>query len=264
MIEKKNKEQNLKDSVDLENNSQEQPECPLSDATLNIKKAESTSHSAKIDRVARFKQLQRRKIESLAANKKELHFEYKRNRTDTKAQQAFERKKDEAQFELDRIEAEENGEDFERKRAWDWTVEESEKWDEKMSEKKRREKETEDGFKSYGDMAVKAYEKSLKKVDVDLEGYQKQMERMRKNGIDVDDSFSGGLSSKPTKHAVDKLVDKLTEGDKERMKRRKKDDDNKNVSYINDKNKQFNEKLGRHYDKYTKEIRDSFERGTAI
>lgn len=36
------------------------------------------------------------------------------------------------------------------------------------------------------------------------------------------------------------------------------------VTYINDKNKQFNKKLARFYDRYTTEIRESFERGTAI
>lgn len=48
------------------------------------------------------------------------------------------------------------------------------------------------------------------------------------------------------------------------MKRRKKNDDDEMVSYINEKNKQFNQKLSRHYDKYTKDIRDAFERGTAL
>ena len=42
------------------------------------------------------------------------------------------------------------------------------------------------------------------------------------------------------------------------------DDDGGDVTYINEKNKQFNEKLNRFYNRYTTEIRENFERGTAI
>jgi pre-mRNA-splicing factor SYF2 len=40
--------------------------------------------------------------------------------------------------------------------------------------------------------------------------------------------------------------------------------DDGDVTYINEKNKQFNQKLSRFYNQYTAEIRDSFERGTMI
>lgn len=36
------------------------------------------------------------------------------------------------------------------------------------------------------------------------------------------------------------------------------------VGYINEKNRKFNKKVGRAYDKYTEEIRESLERGTAL
>lgn len=36
------------------------------------------------------------------------------------------------------------------------------------------------------------------------------------------------------------------------------------MSYINEMNKKFNQRLSRHYDKYTKDIRDALERGTAL
>ena len=45
---------------------------------------------------------------------------------------------------------------------------------------------------------------------------------------------------------------------------RKRGGEDEDVTYINDKNKNFNQKLARSYGKYTKEIRDSFERGTMI
>ena len=76
---------------------------------------------------------------------------------------------------------------------------------------------------------------------------------------------SDRLHKKPSKQAVDRLVDKLKKDDTRRQKRRRTDEqEDDHVTYINEKNKQFNKKLSRHYDKYTKEIRDSFERGTAL
>jgi pre-mRNA-splicing factor SYF2 len=63
------------------------------------------------------------------------------------------------------------------------------------------------------------------------------------------------------------LVADLQRAEEARLKKRKdrmKDQDDGDITYINLKNKQFNEKLKRFYDKYTADIRDSFERGTAV
>ena len=52
----------------------------------------------------------------------------------------------------------------------------------------------------------------------------------------------------------------------QRAKRSRKrgEDPDGEVTYINDYNKRFNEKAKRFYDKYTTEIRENFERGTAL
>lgn len=46
-------------------------------------------------------------------------------------------KKAEAEMKLAKADAEDAGEDFERKRAWDWTMEESEAWDRRLAGKHR-------------------------------------------------------------------------------------------------------------------------------
>jgi len=38
----------------------------------------------------------------------------------------------------------------------------------------------------------------------------------------------------------------------------------KNVDYINERNRKFNEKLERNYSKYTAEIKGNLDRGTAL
>lgn len=46
--------------------------------------------------------------------------------------------------------------------------------------------------------------------------------------------------------------------------RKRANEDEGDVTYINDANKVFNKKINRYYDRYTKEIRANFERGTAL
>ena len=49
-----------------------------------------------------------------------------------------------------------------------------------------------------------------------------------------------------------------------KFSRRRTAREGEDVDFINDRNKVFNKKLKRSYDKYTVEIRQNFERGTAI
>ena len=49
----------------------------------------------------------------------------------------LDRKKADAEMKLAKADAEDAGDDFERKRAWDWTIEESEAWDRRLAEKQR-------------------------------------------------------------------------------------------------------------------------------
>ena len=83
----------------------------------------------------------------------------------------------------------------------------------------------------------------------------------------ADHDSTGFVEQRPKKENVDRLVEDLRKAEEVRMQKRKKrgqQEEGGDVSYINEKNKQFNMKLGRFYDRYTTEIRESFERGTAI
>lgn len=50
----------------------------------------------------------------------------------------------------------------------------------------------------------------------------------------------------------------------EKFSRRRKWDDNRNIDFINEKNRRYNEKVSRAFDKYTEDIRENLERGTAL
>ena len=51
---------------------------------------------------------------------------------------------------------------------------------------------------------------------------------------------------------------------REKFSRRRMHDPDADVDYINERNKNFNKKLERFYNGYTKDIRDNLERGTAV
>ncbi|KAJ4354654.1 Pre-mRNA-splicing factor SYF2 [Didymosphaeria variabile] len=179
--------------------------------------------------------------------------------------------------------------DFERKRNWDYTVEESESWDKRQAKKSRNRDNV--SFADYRGEANKVYKRQVKQMgEKDLEDYAREkgerLQRQVRMGLlrlveeggevftvdsegrvntPVEELY--GHDHKPSKEAVDKLVEDLEKGERARLKARAArgiNDDSGDVTYINEKNKQFNEKLSRFYNRYTTEIRESFERGTAI
>ncbi|KAI9903332.1 hypothetical protein N3K66_002684 [Trichothecium roseum] len=242
------------------------------------------------DRMARFKALQARAKSSSESNMKEVTLESQRLSQDPSQLTAIRRKHAIASHKLMKADAEEAGEDFERKRAWDWTVDESERWDRRM--KKKEANRDNNAFQDYQAESNKIYKRQLQNIDPDMDKYAKdkmaaiekaaaaggldivEMEDGELIAIDKDGSFYSTADSttftqnKPDKAAVDRLVADMRRADEQRLKKRKermaKNGDEGDVTYINEKNKQFNQKLARFYDKYTGEIRDSFERGTMI
>lgn len=166
------------------------------------------------------------------------------------------------------------GEDFERKRAWDWTVDESEKWDKRMDKKQRHRNDL--AFQDYSQDARKVYKRQLRNLPPNVEAYEKEkiaaIERAAANGdleivetedgemiaVDKNGSFYstadsiGFTDSKPDRAAVDRLVGDIQKAEEVRLKKRKErrgGDDDTDVTYINEKNRQLNKKLDRFYNK---------------
>ncbi|KAI0512682.1 SYF2 splicing factor-domain-containing protein [Xylaria bambusicola] len=269
----------------------DEPENTTSDASSAPLSSTGPDASSKAkDRMARFRALQARAKTSSDQNLKEAAKESQRLATDPSALTALHRRRDIAAFKLLKAETEEEGEDFERKRAWDWTAEESEKWDKRL--KKKAAHRDNNAFKDYTAESSKVYKRQLQNIDPDMERYEKDkmkaIEKAAASGgleiieredgeliaVDKDGSFYSTADTtnfhenKPDKAAIDRLVDDLKKADDARMRKRKermaRNGDEGDVTYINEKNKQFNQKLSRFYNKYTAEIRDSFERGTRI
>ncbi|CRK38182.1 hypothetical protein BN1708_007652, partial [Verticillium longisporum] len=242
------------------------------------------------DRMARFKALQARAKSSSDSNLKEATLESQRLAADPSQLTAIHRRQAIASHKLLRADVEDAGGDFERKRAWDWTVDESEKWDKRV--KKKDAARDNNAFSDYRAASNKVYKRQVKNMAPDLDRYERDkmaaVERAAASGgldivetedgeliaVDKDGSFystadsTGFAQNKPDKANIDRLVDDLRQAEEARLKKRKdrmaQSGDDGDVTYINEKNKQFNSKLSRFYNKYTAEIRDSFERGTMI
>ena len=246
---------------------------------------------------------------SAQKNLKEAAAESQRLATDPNLLSSLSRKQAFASHNLLKADTEAAGEDFERKRAWDWTIDESEKWDKRMEKKGKHREDV--AFQDYTQDARKIYKRQLRELQPDMEGYEKEkaaavQKAASSGGLEIIETEDGELvavdrngtfystadstdfiENKPEKAAVDRLVNDLRKAEETRMRKRRergKNDDDGDVTFINDKNKQFNQKLARFYNKvnitlqcivcsqgvanvifqYTAEIRDSFERGTMI
>ena len=78
------------------------------------------------------------------------------------------------------------------------------------------------------------------------------------------DPYTGRVT--PTESAVDRLVADMDAAAKRRasFSRRRRFNEEEDVSYINESNRTFNKKVARAYDAYTVDIAQSLERGTAL
>ena len=226
------------------------------------------------ERQERFKALQARAKQSADRNYKEAAAESQRLATDPSQLTSLQRKQAFASHNLLKADTAAAGEDFERKRAWDWTVEESEKWDKRMEKKEKHRQDV--AFQDYRQDSRKVYKRQLRDLKPDLEGYEKEktaaVERAAASGgleivetedgeliaLDKEGTFYSTANSvdfvenKPERAAVDKLVADLKKAEETRLRKRKergRGDDEGDVTYINDKNKEFNKRLARAYNK---------------
>lgn len=219
------------------------------------------------------------------SNLKETVAESQRLATDPALLSNLSRKHAFASHNLLKADTEEAGEDFERKRAWDWTIEESERWDRRMEKKQRHRDDV--AFQDYRQDARKVYKRQLREMQPDLDSYEKEkiaaVERAAASGgLEIVETDDGELvavdrngtfystadstdftENKPDRAAVDRLVSDLRKAEEVRLKKRRdrRGEEDADVTYINEKNKQFNQKLARFYDKvraFSISIRASF------
>ncbi|TVY85289.1 Pre-mRNA-splicing factor syf2 [Lachnellula suecica] len=266
----------------------EEEETPAPAETSAPPASDDAAAKAK-ERADRFNALKERRRNGTDKNMKAAALESQRLATDPNLLTSLNRKSAIAQHNLMKADAEASGEDFERKRAWDWTIDESERWDKRL--KKKGAHRDDQAFQDYRQDSRKVYKRQIRDLKPDMDHYEQEkmaaVEKAAASGgleivetddgelvaVDKDGTFystadsTGFVDNKPPKDAVDRLVKDLQQAEDARLKKRRERmgaSEEGDITYINEKNKQFNNKLNRFYNKYTAEIRDSFERGTMI
>ncbi|XP_021753058.1 pre-mRNA-splicing factor syf2-like [Chenopodium quinoa] len=110
-----------------------------------------------------------------------------------------------------------------------------------------------------------AYKKRTKNIAVDLEEYNKLKEQDPEFYREAS-SLQYGKDPKTSEAKIDRMVKELKDRDEKRQSfsRRRKFREEKDIDSINDRNEHFNKKIERAFGKYTLEIKNNLERGTAL
>lgn len=239
---------------------------------------QTTTTDAMSARLAKLAQLRERLSQSSKDNRADVIAEHARNKTNPKLEMRTERKKNEAEKLLARKEAEDKGEDYQRKKYWNYSAEDAAKWEKAQSKKIKR---SDNAFTDYNQVAHKKYKKLVNEIKPNLSAYNEArhaIETMEGSGEAGSKEFSellyrdanslsyGGEGSKVSKDAAERLSEWQLEQIEKRnaTSRRRPYSEDQDITYINERNARFNKKIARVYDKATKEIRDNFERGTAL
>ncbi|KAF4367450.1 hypothetical protein F8388_025868 [Cannabis sativa] len=110
-----------------------------------------------------------------------------------------------------------------------------------------------------------AYKKRTKNIEIDLTEYNRMKESDPEFYREAS-SLQYGKAPKISEDKIEKMVKELKDRDEKRgsFSRRRRFHDEKDIDSINDRNEHFNKKIERAFGKYTLEIKNNLERGTAL
>ncbi|KIY70252.1 SYF2-domain-containing protein [Cylindrobasidium torrendii FP15055 ss-10] len=270
-------------------------EQPMEDVEDTEKEAETES-SGKLtmeERQKKMAELRKKLAASSKANRTSMIEESAKARVSARDTVRLERQRKLAETLRQKAEAEERGEDVSRDKNWEWTIEQNDEWERKQARKRRR---AQFEFNDDADAARRKYKKDLDYLKPDLHAYNQQKEmalglapgtltsfnpKHGEAGPSLPSDLQAQLAhdnlyrdantlmygdSKPSEEAIDRLVAKLNKDadKKSKFSRKRANEDEGDITYINEHNRVFNKKIARYYDKYTTELRANFERGTAL
>ena len=116
------------------------------------------------------------------------------------------------------------------------------------------------------DAAYLSFKKRTKNMPYSQEEYEQQKEKMGEKFYPHANSLDLGNAPDLPAANINRMVRELETSQVSRynFSRRRAFNQDADVDYINERNRKFNAKLSRAYDKYTVEIRQNLERGTAL
>ncbi|XP_015789627.1 pre-mRNA-splicing factor syf2 [Tetranychus urticae] len=213
-------------------------------------------------RLQKLKELNKKRVEAIRQNHQEVVEEYKKAQLPknwAKKQEFVDYK---LQEEIEREEAKKKGLDHDRLKMLNIQADEAEK-----AERRRQAKKNVDpGFSGYEAATARQYNRQVKDIKPDMEEYEEVKKTLGDKAFypKLEDMFDPAF--KDTKEGIDRMVEDLDKQLEKRGKysRRRRYDDDADIDFINERNRNFNKKLDRFYGQYTTEIKQNLERGTAV
>ncbi|GMG20965.1 unnamed protein product [Ambrosiozyma monospora] len=221
----------------------------------------SNKQTTTTDRLQKLREIRALKNSAKAENRRDLYSDFEKKKKDEKLLKTLSDKQERARDELNQIEFQQEGVNFERLRNLNYTVEDDEKWNEKQSQ---RSKQDHKEFQNYTQLAEQTYLKKLKAMDKLSENEYIEQKKLYQCLKGKGFSEAQIITKLTDKKLVSKLVIELKEQDEKAYKKRKRDaenDDDISIGFINDKNKLFNKKLNRHFNQYLGELHEDIKRG---
>ncbi|XP_049596556.1 pre-mRNA-splicing factor syf2 isoform X1 [Syngnathus scovelli] len=221
---------------------------------------ETIGSSKREDRLRKFRELHFKRNEARKLNHQEVVEEDKR----LKLPSNWEAKKARLEWELyedeKKKECAARGEDYHRVKLLDITAGDAERW-----ERKKKKKNPDMGFAGYAEAQFRQYQRLTKQIKPDMQNYEKQREECGEDFHPTSNSLIHGTHV-PTEKGIDRMVEDVEKQIEKRAKysRRRAYNDDADIDYINERNAKFNQKAERYYGKYTAEIKQNLERGTAV
>ncbi|XP_056327507.1 pre-mRNA-splicing factor syf2 [Danio aesculapii] len=212
------------------------------------------------ERLRKFRELHFKRNEARKLNHQEVVEEDKR----LKLPSNWEAKKARLEYELlvdqKKKECAERGEDYDRVKLLEISAEDAERW-----ERKKKKRNPDPGFSGYAEAQQRQYQRLTKQIKPDMENYEKQREECGEDFHPTSNSLIYGTHV-PSKDSINRMVDDVEKQIEKRAKysRRRAYNDDADIDYINERNAKFNKKAERFYGKYTAEIKQNLERGTAV
>lgn len=230
-------------------------EIPCSSA-----EGETSAAQKREERLKRFRDLHLKRNESRKLNHQAVTEEDRQLKLPANWESKRARLEWEVKVEEKKKECLEKGEDYERVKLLEISADDAERW-----ERKKKRKNADPGFSDFAAAQFRQYQRLVKQIKPDMEQYVKQRDDTGEEFYATANSLLHGTHV-PTKEGVDRLVADVDKQIEKRAKysRRRRYNDDADIDYINERNANFNKKAERFYGKYTAEIKQNLERGTAV
>lgn len=153
----------------------------------------------------------------------------------------------------------------EEEAAFDITAEKAEEIIKKREKKAK--KHNPYGWEIFNqEVGYNSHKKRTKNIGVSLEEYEKLKQEKGEQLYPTADSTIYGTQEHIPEKNLNRMVKELKEFEAKRanFSRRRAVYEEEDITYVTEKNRRFNKKLARSFDKYTAEIKQNLERGTAL